>query len=156
MVDGPQPFGNAAGGHFGDLAYPTGGHYLPLPSPESVHVREILFDLGIISATLRREADLRRALRAARAGGAAAVQRRWQEGFIPTDGVPAEELAEHRRFFAEVERLRALRGRDGRRMFVFPTVQSSSDPEFARSTRITLKQWLERRTATARRPCTGT
>ncbi|MEO7497572.1 MAG: FAD/NAD(P)-binding protein, partial [Massilia sp.] len=48
MIDGPQPYGNAAGGHFGDLAFPTGGHYLPLPSPESVHVREILFDLGII------------------------------------------------------------------------------------------------------------
>ncbi|MEG2962847.1 MAG: FAD/NAD(P)-binding protein, partial [Janthinobacterium sp.] len=43
MIDGPQPYGNAAGGHFGDLAYPTGGHYLPLPSPESIHVREILF-----------------------------------------------------------------------------------------------------------------
>jgi hypothetical protein len=48
MVDGPQPLGNAAGGHFGELAYPTGAHYLPLPSPESTHVREILDDLGII------------------------------------------------------------------------------------------------------------
>ena len=51
MIDGPQPYGNAAGGHFGDLAYPTGGHYLPLPSPESVHVREILHDLGTSNAT---------------------------------------------------------------------------------------------------------
>eukprot|EP01034_Spumella_vulgaris_P040453 gene40453-50035_t len=24
MVDGPQPYGNAAGGRFGDLEYPTG------------------------------------------------------------------------------------------------------------------------------------
>jgi hypothetical protein len=48
LLDGPQPFGNAAGGQFGELAFPTGAHYLPLPSPESVHVREILSDLGII------------------------------------------------------------------------------------------------------------
>lgn len=52
MIDGPQPDGNAAGGRFltdaGPLAYPTGAHYLPLPSPESVHVREILADLGFI------------------------------------------------------------------------------------------------------------
>ena len=48
MVDGPQPHGNAAGGAFGEFEYPTGAHYLPLPSPESVHVREILADLGII------------------------------------------------------------------------------------------------------------
>ncbi|MFL6707638.1 MAG: NAD(P)-binding protein, partial [Massilia sp.] len=35
MIDGPQAFGNAAGGRFGELEFPTGGHYLPLPSPES-------------------------------------------------------------------------------------------------------------------------
>ncbi len=59
MIDGPQPFGNAAGGRFGELEYPTGAHYLPLPSPESMHVREILADLGIIAArSLGREADL--------------------------------------------------------------------------------------------------
>ncbi|HEX8602406.1 MAG TPA: FAD-dependent oxidoreductase, partial [Pseudoduganella sp.] len=31
MVDGPEPFGNAAGGAYGALAYPTGAHYLPIP-----------------------------------------------------------------------------------------------------------------------------
>jgi hypothetical protein len=57
MIDGPQPYGNAAGGHFGEYAYPTGAHYLPLPSPESVHVREILADLGIIQGDPFAETD---------------------------------------------------------------------------------------------------
>ena len=144
MVDGPQPFGNAAGGRFGDLAYPTGGHYLPLPSPESVHVREILFDLGIILRDPMGEKPLYDE-RAILHGPEERLLYKgvWQDGFIPTEGVSAAELAEHARFFAEVERLRQLRGADGVRMFVFPTVQSSRDPAFDALDRITLKGWLD-------------
>ncbi|KQW90032.1 amine oxidase [Massilia sp. Root418] len=144
MVDGPQPFGNAAGGRFGDLEYPTGAHYLPLPSPESVHVREILADLGIIQRDPyadRPYYDERFLLHAPEER--LLYRGQWQEGFIPTEGVPAEELAEHKRFFAEVERLRQARGSDGRRIFVFPTVQSSEDAAWRKLDGITLKQWLE-------------
>jgi glycine/D-amino acid oxidase-like deaminating enzyme len=149
MVDGPQPDGNAAGGVFhtnaGELAYPTGAHYLPLPSPESTHVREILADLGIIQRDPYAEQptyDERFILHGPEErllfNGA------WQDGFLPTEGVPAWELAEQRRFFAEVERLRALRGTDGRRIFVFPTMLSSEDPAWRQLDTITLKQWLDR------------
>jgi hypothetical protein len=144
MVDGPQPYGNAAGGRFGELEFPTGGHYLPLPSPESVHVREILADLGIIQRDPYADKpyyDERFLLHAPEER--LLYKGKWQEGFIPTEGVPAEELAEHKRFFAEVERLRQTRGSDGRRIFVFPTVQSSDDPEWRKLDAITLKQWLE-------------
>ncbi|NRR32435.1 NAD(P)-binding protein [Oxalobacteraceae bacterium] len=144
MIDGPQPYGNAAGGSFGDLEYPTGGHYLPLPSPESVHVREILADLGIIQRDAYAEKptyDERFILHAPEER--LLYQGQWQEGFIPSHGVPEWELAEHRRFFAEVERLRQQRGSDGRRVFVFPTVESSQDPQWQALDQITLKQWLE-------------
>ena len=144
MIDGPQPFGNAAGGHFGELAYPTGGHYLPLPSPESVHVREILFDLGIIERDPMAEKpyyDERFILHGPEER--LLFNGKWQDGFIPTEGVGAAELAEHKRFFAEVERLRQLKGADGRRVFVFPTVASSRDAAFDALDTITLKQWLD-------------
>ena len=144
MVDGPQPYGNAAGGRFGDLEYPTGGHYLPLPSPESVHVREILADLGVIQRDPYADKpyyDERFLLHAPEER--LLYKGQWQEGFIPTEGVGPEELAEHKRFFAEVERLRQTRGSDGRRIFVFPTVQSSEDPEWRKLDGVTLKQWLE-------------
>ena len=114
MVDGPQPYGNAAGGHFGELAYPTGGHYLPLPSPESTHVREILFDLGIIQRDPQAEKpyyDERYILHAPEER--LLFNGLWQDGFIPTEGVPPAELAQHERFFAEVRRLRQARGNDG-------------------------------------------
>ena len=72
--------------------------------------------------------------------------------FCRPDGVPAAELAQHRRFFAEVERLRQLRGSDGRRIFVFPTVLSSTDPAFDALDRITLKQWLDQNGYTLAHP----
>jgi phytoene dehydrogenase-like protein len=144
MIDGPQPDGNAAGGHFGELAFPTGGHYLPLPSPESVHVREILADLGIIVRDAMAEKpyyDERFVLHGPEER--LLFNGKWQDGFLPTEGVPAEELAEHRRFFDEVARLRTLHGADGRRVFVFPTIASSADPQWQALDRITLKAWME-------------
>jgi len=144
MIDGPQPYGNAAGGAFGDLEYPTGAHYLPLPSPESEHVREILADLGIIQKDAFGEQpyyDERFILHAPEER--LLHNGHWQEGFMPTEGVPQWELDEHTRFFKEVERLRQLHGADGRRVFVFPTVLSSEDPVWTALDRITLKQWLE-------------
>ncbi len=143
MIDGPEPYGNAAGGHFGDLAYPTGGHYLPLPSPESVHVREILSDLGIIqknSMSERPYYDERYILhgpeeRLLRNG-------QWQDGFIPSEGLAQAELLEHQRFFAEVDHMRHLFGSDGKRVFVFPTALSSDDPNYRALDQITLKTWL--------------
>jgi hypothetical protein len=149
MIDGPQADGNAAGGRFhtdaGDVAYPTGAHYLPLPSPESTHVREILADLGIIQRDPFAEQptyDERFILHGPEER--LLFKGVWQDGFLPQEGVPDWELLEHRRFFAEVERLRTLRGLDGRRIFVFPTMLSSEDPAWQQLDTITLKQWLDR------------
>jgi hypothetical protein len=144
MIDGPQPDGNAAGGAFGDLAYPTGAHYLPLPSPESVHVREILADLGIIKKILMAEKptyDERFILHGPEER--LLFNGHWQDGFIPTDGVPAMGARRTRALLRRGDRLRQMRGADGRRIFVFPTVMSSEDPQWQALDRITLKQWLD-------------
>jgi hypothetical protein len=145
MLDGPERFGNAAGGRFGDLAYPTGAHYLPLPSQECFHVREILADLGVIqrdAGALRPYYDERYLLHAPEErvlyNGA------WQEGVLPHEGVPAHELTEQQRFFAQVASLREAKGRDGRRVFTFPTAACSSDPEWLKLDSLSFAQWLAR------------
>ncbi|WP_338845911.1 NAD(P)-binding protein [Massilia sp. W12] len=144
MLDGPQLHGNAAGGAFGAYHYPRGGHYLPLPSPESAHVREILFDLGIIKRDPYAEAPLYDESCVLHAPEERLLRNGyWQDGFLPTEETPQWELDEHKRFFAEVERLRALHGRDGRRVFVFPTELSSTDPEWMALDKLSLKAWME-------------
>ncbi|MES3025679.1 MAG: NAD(P)-binding protein [Pseudomonadota bacterium] len=144
MIDGPEPFGNAAGGRFGELAYPTGAHYLPLPTPESVHVREILADLGLLAGDALAEApsyDERYLLHGPAERILVAGQ--WQEGMLPTEGLAPSELAEQHRFFGEMERIGALRGADGRRFFVLPAQHGSTDPAWDQLDALTFKQWLE-------------
>jgi hypothetical protein len=144
LIDGPQPYGNAAGGSFGDLAYPTGAHYLPLPSTEAFHVREILADLGIIlrnPTALRPYYDERLILHAPEER--LLFQGRWQEGIVPSEGIPAWEREEQQRFFKEIDSLRALRGADGKRLFVIPSILSSEDPQWRALDRISFKAWLD-------------
>ncbi|GGX83581.1 NAD(P)-binding protein [Massilia dura] len=144
MVDGPEPFGNAAGGAHGALAYPTGAHYLPIPPQECLHVRHLLYDLGIITRDPygpRPQYDEKLILHAPHErllyGG------KWQEGIAPRDGVPAAELAEHARFNAEMEKLHAMRGADRLKVFTLPAAHASNDPAWRRLDSITFKAWLE-------------
>lgn len=145
VVQGPEFGGNAAGGYDDDLAYPLGAHYLPLPSLESTHVREMLADFGIIldGATTARpyydESILAHAPqeRLYRNG-------RWEDGLLPMTGLPQSDQAQHRRFIAYTERLREARGQDGRKVFAIPLVLSSLDPAWRALDRLTFEQWLER------------
>lgn len=143
MVDGPEPFGNAAGGAYGELAYPTGAHYLPIPPQECLHVRHLLYDLGIITRDPygpKPQYDEKLVLHAPHErllyGG------KWQEGIMPRAGVPAAELAEHARFNAEMEKLHAMRGADRRKVFTLPAAHASTDPAWRRLDTITFKAWL--------------
>jgi hypothetical protein len=145
MIDGPQPFGNAAGARYGELECPTGAHYLPLPSVEAIHVRAMLADAGVIERGHLEERptyDERYLVHAPEER--LLVGTCWQDGLVPTIGATASDLAEQRRFFAEMERLRGLRGADGRRLFVFPLALSSTDPAHAALDRISFKAWLDR------------
>lgn len=147
LLEGPEPYGNAAGGRFaspaGEIPFPRGAHYLPLPSAESTPVRELLFELGIIEAdpfgprpryaetALVHAPDERLWFNGA-----------WHEGLLPTQAVGAEEAAQHRRFLAYVNGLTMRRGRDGRYLFRVPLVQSSRDPDWLRLDRVTFDAWL--------------
>src|SRR5277367_4421669 len=143
MVGGPEPHGNAAAGRNGELLYPTGAHYLPLPSLESRHIREMLFEFGIILRDpfgARPTFDERYLVH----GPAERVLYRgaWQDGYLPADGVGAAERAEHERFFSLVESFAGARGSDGRRAFAVPLELSSTDDKFRGLDRITFKDWL--------------
>lgn len=145
VFDGPQPYGNAAGGRHGDLAFPTGAHYLPLPSAESFHVRELLHDLGILTgnpAAERPHYDERTILHAPQER--LLFEGRWHDGLLPREGVPQWELEEHDRFGRMMDQARAARGRDGRRAFVFPMSESSMDPQWRALDQLTFRQWAER------------
>jgi len=164
LITGPEPHGNAASGATSlggeRLRYPTGAHYLPLPSIESMHVRTMLADFGVLldgAATATPTYDERVLVHAPderlfRDG-------RWQEGLVPGEGGPddshpASGLPPRRaaiaegsaidRFFRQVEVLRETRGADGRKVFAIPIAFASTDPQWTALDAMTFAAWLAR------------
>lgn len=139
LAEGIERNGNNAAFVSGDLRAPSGAHYLALPSRESVAVRAMLADLGILesgadSDTPRyRETDLVYA-----PAERLRFRGRWQEALLP------QEDGDSRRFFALIQRLKRARGGDGRKVFAIPVALSSQDAEWRALDHLTFAAWLVR------------
>ncbi|RAM64822.1 amine oxidase [Herbaspirillum rubrisubalbicans] len=142
VIDGPEADGNAAGAQYGEYACPTGAHYLPLPSQECPHVREILADLGVILRDAQAERpyyDERYLLHAP--DERLLVAGHWVEGLLPPLQPGEQEQLE--RFNRSMDSLRNSRDAQGRRPFMLPSAQASDDPRWLALDRITMRQWLD-------------
>jgi monoamine oxidase len=145
MVAGPEPDGNAAGASMAGQACPTGAHYLPLPSMESRHVREMLADVGVILSDpfgRRPEFDERILVhpeqeRLLRAG-------KWYEDLLPEQASTADERGEHQRFLRTIEQLKTATGSDGKRAFAIPIALSSQDETWRVLDQLSFRDWLVR------------
>ena len=121
--------GNSRAGQSQLVAYPWGAHYLPLPTKEAVHVRELLAELGVLQGDPAAEKPIydERFL-------CATPQERvyrnglWEEGLLPRRGLDAGEREQQKHFHERMEELKQARGRDGRRVFAIPMELSSRDP----------------------------
>lgn len=143
VLSGPEYGGNAAGGTFGDLGYPTGAHYLPLPSMESTHLRDMLADLGVIERGAfsdRPTFDERILMHAP--DERLFINGHWQDGLVPTAGVAHAEIGQQTRFFAYTDALRQAHGNDGRKVFCIPIAESSIDPQWRALDAISFQRWL--------------
>lgn len=137
------PGGNARWGENSVSRYPWGAHYLPLPGPEAVWVRELLADLGVLHgdpAALRPEYDERYLCHAPQER--LYIHGQWQEGLLPQFGVSAAVQAQYRQFDAQMQHYKQLRGNDGRRAFAIPSALSSDDPQLRALDRISMADWL--------------
>jgi glycine/D-amino acid oxidase-like deaminating enzyme len=145
LIAGPEPGGNAAGGRAGNLAYPTGAHYLPLISRESTHMRELLADCGVIRANANSqepEYDETALVHAPRER--LLVNGHWEEGLVPGEGAGGVAVSAVERFLAAIEPLKQARGRDGRRAFVVPFDLSSRDASYTALDALSFAAWLDR------------
>ncbi|MBB5017231.1 hypothetical protein HNQ59_000493 [Chitinivorax tropicus] len=150
LVTGPEPGGNAAAGVMAGIPYPRGAHYLPLPSMESIHIREMLADLAIIerdALTPHPYFDERVLLHGPE--DRLLCNGQWQDGVMPTHGISQDELAQQRRFLAQVDTLRHATGQDGKKVFAIPIVHATSDPQWRRLDQQSFKTWLTEQGYTA-------
>lgn len=138
-----EPGGNSRAGQSPLVAYPWGAHYLPLPTVESIAVRELLAELGVLRGdpTATKPAYDERYL-------CATPQERvyrnglWDDGLLQHRGLDAGERAEQKRFQQRMEEFKQAKGNDGRRAFAIPMALSSRDPAWRSLDRISFRQWL--------------
>ena len=145
LVGGPEPHGNLAAGTAGELRYPTGAHYLPLPSRESTHVRDMLSDFGVIldgAQTDRPYFDERYVVHAPESR--VLLDGVWHEGLMPSANLSDAERDEQRRFFALIDTLATARGSDGRRAFAVPLDAATRDPQWRELDSGSFATWLDR------------
>lgn len=135
--------GNCRAGRSPLTAYPWAAHYLPLPPPEAVWVRELLAETGVLQSGKNATKPVydENFL-------CATPQERlyregiWHEGLLPNSGLSPSEREQQQRFQACMEELKHRHGRDGRRVFALPMENSTTDPEWRALDRLTFKQWL--------------
>jgi len=140
----PATGGNAASGRNEITAYPWGAHYVPIPNDESVEVRALFEELGLIT---RRDTSglplyddyclchdpMERLY----------ISGRWQEGLLPQIGVTSEDRAQYDNFFGAMDNWRQTRGTDGRRAFAIPLDESSRDAEILKYDRLTMREFMD-------------
>lgn len=137
------PGGNSRSGQSPIVAYPWGAHYLPLPGMESVLVRELLSELGVLQGS----PDVVRPVydesflcgtpqeRVYRNG-------LWEDGLLPQRGLGQDDRRQQREFHQRMGELKRTRGRDGRRVFAIPMELSSRDASWRALDRLSFRQWL--------------
>jgi hypothetical protein len=144
LIPGPERHGNAAAGRDNQLVFPTGAHYLPLPSMQSRHIREMLADFGVILEKpyeQRPTFDERYVVHAPAAR--VLYKGSWREDYLPTDDTGPTERAERQRFSAIITQYTNARGSDGLRAFAVPLEYSSADESFRALDRLTFTAWLD-------------
>lgn len=138
IAEGFERNGNNAAYRYSDsLAAPSGAHYLAQPSAESTHVRQMLFDFGILQGydadgkPVYRDTDLVNA-----PDERLLVNGAWHSGFVPAQD------ADTQRFFRRMADLLHARGTDGRKLFAIPIAESSRDAAWRHLDTQTFAQWL--------------
>lgn len=136
--------GNSASGKNNVSAYPWGAHYVPLANSESVLVRELFKDLGIIVSGEYDEKPFYNELfichdpqeRLFKDG-------QFQEGLMPKRGLQKEDAEQIKAFQDMVHALKEKKGSDGKPVFAIPLDFSSVDKDFRDWDKISFAQWLK-------------
>ncbi|MDB5805564.1 MAG: twin-arginine translocation pathway signal [Betaproteobacteria bacterium] len=138
-----EPGGNSRSGASGTIAHPWGAHYLPFPTVESVNVRAILADLGVLlgdPSAIAPRYDERYVVGVPQER--LYVDGLWQESVLPKIGASKRDFEQYKRFDELVERYRRLRGADGAKAFALPSALSSKQADIRALDGQTLRDFL--------------
>jgi glycine/D-amino acid oxidase-like deaminating enzyme len=125
-----QPGGNSRWGENEITAYPWAAHYVPVPGPKAVYVRELFEDLGVLKNGVWDERALCFAPQER-----LFLNGRWQEGIEPAIGLSEKDREQFRRLEAAIHQFRTSGG------FTIP-MELGVSKEQAALDRISFADWL--------------
>ena len=137
--------GNSRWGENEVSAFPWGAHYLPLPTPESTAVRELLDEMGLITGVAedgRPIYDPRHLCHAPQER--VLLDQGWWDGLSARDLMRSEEAAELAAFERQVAIYRDFRDASGRSAFVLPVAFSSDADALGELDGLSMRQYFDR------------
>ncbi len=138
-----QVGGNSRAHNYAASWAPWGAHYLPVPTQESVAVRRILSEMGLL---LGHDAAGRPVYRELELCAAPAERiydnGQWEEGLFPKREMGQQDFKQLQHFENLIRDWRSWRDAQGNKAFAIPLERSSRDPKVLSLDQMTMAQWM--------------
>lgn len=142
---GPVVGGTSVSGRSGDVAYPWGAHYLPVPSASNPDLLELLAETGSLTGRADDGTPIFEETHLCASPSERVYYRGfWYEGLYPTAGASDADRSQRAAFDRAVAKHVGMRGSDGKRAFTLPIASCSADPKTRRLDRMSMAEWLDR------------
>ena len=135
--------GNSTSGKNEVSAYPWGAHYAPFLTEESVVVKKLFEDLGVITGYKNGLPIYNEFYICADPDERLFMYGRWWEGLVPAAAIGGEEEKQFQHFFALMENYKKQKGRDGKKVFAIPLDKSSQDKKWLELDEISMISWMK-------------
>jgi phytoene dehydrogenase-like protein len=142
----PAPGGTARSGTSAVCSFPWGAHYIPAPMAENTWLISLLDEIGVLEGRddqgqpvvaeqfICRDPEER-----------VFYKGRWYEGLYLNAGASPDDQAQLKAFQDEINRWVAWRDSHSRRAFAIPVAASSDDAELTALDKLSMAEWLDRR-----------
>ena len=134
--------GNSAFGQNAVSSYPWGAHYLPIPNLKDKALLDFLAEHKVITGYENGLPVYNEFYLCHDPEERLYINGHWQEGLIPSFGVPEKELLQIKTFLEKMDSFRHSFGNDGKEAFTIPLAHSSQDPLYISLDQKSFKNYL--------------
>lgn len=137
-----QPGGNSRCTAYEPVSAPIAAHYLPVPNREARAVRRVLREMGTLRSEGGKEVLAEEELCQSREERIY-YKGFWYDGLVPREALGKESVRQLEAFTHHIEKLRATRDKQGRKVFALPLHYSSREEQYLALDRISIGQYLK-------------
>lgn len=138
--------GTSVSGQGEPVGYPWGAHYLPVPFQENTDLIELLEEMALLDGrTVDGEILVKEQFLCREPEERVFYKGRWYEGLYLGVGASDDDKIQFAEFHRQIDEWVNWRDSSGKRAFVVPLANCSTDSEVTTLDRITFAEWLRRK-----------